>query len=412
MSIERYQKHLSDHLIFIERSAIEFDRGDASEALRIATSLRVIFHQTGKSTALLEHLNAWDIMLSSANKIDVKGLKKEVPVAPQFLIEWPSSYPNEDQNIDKYVTVREWWSEDPVTAILGEWKTRKDIVNWVANKDGGAHVQAILPRDYELSMNGPILTGPDLNGEILQNQIQTPLLKLRQFAHEVLNSPDLFKLANKAFVATVDRALSLFNTAFTLLNFGKNQEALDGFSKALELKPDYAIAWHFKGIALIKLCRYEEALGPFEKALAIKPDNASTWQYKGMALLKLGRHEEAVDASGKSLAIKHDNVSVWMDKCFALISLRRYEEALVSSDKAISIKSEFADAWINKATALFSLGRCGEALDALDKAIDINPYNAIAWKNKCAMLGILRRNKEVKKSAAKFRNLKNQGKRS
>ncbi len=146
MSIERYQKLLSDHLSFIEKSANEFDRGDTSEVLRIATSLRVIFHQTAKSVALLEHLNAWDIMLLTAYT-DLKGLKEDVPAAPilQFDNPFTCLYMNEDQSNDEYVTVKEWWNEDPVTAGLGEWITRKDIVMWVANKDGGAHVDEILP---------------------------------------------------------------------------------------------------------------------------------------------------------------------------------------------------------------------------------------------------------------------------
>jgi len=47
------QEHLNEQLEFIERSAISFDNGFEGEIKRLAVSVRVLIHDTAKSTSLL-----------------------------------------------------------------------------------------------------------------------------------------------------------------------------------------------------------------------------------------------------------------------------------------------------------------------------------------------------------------------
>src|SRR5215813_13675886 len=55
-SKQRLLHKLAEQVQFLERSCEIYDKGEESEAIRIATSLRVIFHHTQKSTSLVEHL--------------------------------------------------------------------------------------------------------------------------------------------------------------------------------------------------------------------------------------------------------------------------------------------------------------------------------------------------------------------
>jgi hypothetical protein len=54
---------------FIGRSAADFDQGHREEAIRIATALRVIFHQTGRSTSLLQDLNGTTVKFEATLRI-------------------------------------------------------------------------------------------------------------------------------------------------------------------------------------------------------------------------------------------------------------------------------------------------------------------------------------------------------
>ena len=56
-----FKAHLAKQLRFLERSCKSYDAGFTDEAVRIATVIRVIIHQTGTSTPLLKHLGATTI---------------------------------------------------------------------------------------------------------------------------------------------------------------------------------------------------------------------------------------------------------------------------------------------------------------------------------------------------------------
>ena len=62
-----FTAQLQRQLGFMENSARAYDAGHRDEAIRLATSLRVLFHQTPKSTSLLWHLGAESIMMLSTS---------------------------------------------------------------------------------------------------------------------------------------------------------------------------------------------------------------------------------------------------------------------------------------------------------------------------------------------------------
>ena len=64
----RLIRKLREHIRFIQRSCQAYDQGDESEALRIATSLRVIFHTTAMSVSIVSHLGFENKQMLSSSK--------------------------------------------------------------------------------------------------------------------------------------------------------------------------------------------------------------------------------------------------------------------------------------------------------------------------------------------------------
>ena len=60
-----FKAHLFRQLGFLWRSCQAYDEGHIDEAVRIATVIRVLIHDTQASTSLLKHLDAENILLSS-----------------------------------------------------------------------------------------------------------------------------------------------------------------------------------------------------------------------------------------------------------------------------------------------------------------------------------------------------------
>jgi len=89
----------------------------------------------------------------------------------------------------------EWWNQ-VVLVIDRQPITRRSLVLAAADKDGGAHVDAALTKEYEaLIVNfGEIVTTYADGTEARFAVDNAHFMALRQIAYEILNSPDLAAL--------------------------------------------------------------------------------------------------------------------------------------------------------------------------------------------------------------------------
>ena len=85
-------------------------------------------------------------------------------------------------------------------------------------------------------------------------------------------------------VYATDEAERLFEEGLKYYQLAKNEEAIDSFDKAIKNKPEYTIAWTYKGLALHKLKKYEEAIDCFDKAIKLEPEFTLALVGKGIVL--------------------------------------------------------------------------------------------------------------------------------
>lgn len=193
-------------LRFIEASASEFDAGNRDEAIRIATCLRVLCHQTLKSTSLLRHLNAEGISVCStsagtpvstglglnvANNLITNPFTGDMRAAP-----WLSDAPQKN-----LVPFSIWWQGEVVIFNSGIEITRKALCLWAANQDGGAHVDDSPHADYQFVQRGLDFTFTithEGGHQLIAKPAEVHLAALRQFGWEVLSSPDVLRLAGRS----------------------------------------------------------------------------------------------------------------------------------------------------------------------------------------------------------------------
>jgi len=80
---------------------------------------------------------------------------------------------------------------------------------------------------------------------------------------------------------------------------GKYDEAIKVYIKAIELDPNFGMAWGNTGIILVIQGRYNEAIAAFDKDIELDPEvpDGEIHFYRGIALEKVGRMTEANNAS-------------------------------------------------------------------------------------------------------------------
>jgi tetratricopeptide (TPR) repeat protein len=157
------------------------------------------------------------------------------------------------------------------------------------------------------------------------------------------------------------------------IEHGRYDDAVTAYNKAIQIYPDFAIAWYNRGNALKQLGRWDDALASYDRANKINSTFYESWYNRGTLLLTLERYEEALSSFEQAFKINHQLSEAYSNHGFVLFKLGRYEEAIASYDKALTINPRIAESWNNRGNALVLLGRYGEAIESYDNAININP---------------------------------------
>ena len=220
MSNVDYAQQLDEQLHHLETSTGNYDAGTVDDAIRIATSLRLIFHQTGQIPSLLAQLQArLTKVMTSVEKppypqdwyfpmADIEGRfhYKEIvvgasPLQQSMNVNEPTRYrPMLDRKkLLRQIQATEWWGHEPVFIGQGKKTTRKDIALWACRKNGDGDnnddetTSADKPyraQSARTAINRDLI-GPDMKVK------DAYCAALWQMAHEVLKSPDLIMIARK-----------------------------------------------------------------------------------------------------------------------------------------------------------------------------------------------------------------------
>jgi tetratricopeptide (TPR) repeat protein len=235
-------------------------------------------------------------------------------------------------------------------------------------------------------------------------------------------------------ISTCEQAINLAPDAYlwnekgnALLALNRQEEALESYQKAIEIKSDYSAPWYHQGIVLKEMGKVDQALNNFDQAIdgdgdfgkvtiadawgqkctifaeerryhqeaftacdqrvQLVSDDYFAWKERGNALLELDREQEALESYQKATEIKSDYSVAWYNTAVVLQEQERLEEALNALDKAIQGDGDFgrltvADAWNRRGVILYGLDRLEESLESFEKALEIDPSFDLARKNR------------------------------
>lgn len=111
-------------------------------------------------------------------------------------------------------------------------------------------------------------------------------------------------------MSTADELKALGNKAIAAKNF---DEAIEHFTKAIELTPDNHILYSNRSAAYASKKDWDHALGDAEKTTELKPDWPKGWSRKGAALFGKGDLVGASDAYEAGLKLDPNNAGMKND---------------------------------------------------------------------------------------------------
>ncbi|MBU8899840.1 tetratricopeptide repeat protein [Corallococcus sp. M34] len=203
------------------------------------------------------------------------------------------------------------------------------------------------------------------------------------------------------------RSVLLYNVAQVYAAVGRLDEAIDMYSAAMRMDPNYSEYYNERGGLYLQAGRYEESERDLLRAIELSPPYLEVWTNLGQCYRHMGRPQDAAQAftralefnprvaqalSGRGhayealgqveLALKDYEVSLGLNPAQPLVhasrAVLRYEagqlEAAVEDlNQAITLAPKMADLYQNRAVALRDLGRADEAARDWRMYLELSP---------------------------------------
>jgi hypothetical protein len=182
--------HVREHVDFLRTSGRAFDLGSRAEAKRVATSVRVLVHDTGRSRSALRQLGLKSTMTFWCSASPISGYGGQHPLVALYRSATGSAFaPLLDEPVrHRRVPFDEWWGAPVLVDQERRSYSRRALVLWMANQDGGAHVDPALDPVYASITRSNALGWCARVGHTLGPLRGAPEATVRQIGHELVRS--------------------------------------------------------------------------------------------------------------------------------------------------------------------------------------------------------------------------------
>jgi hypothetical protein len=194
-------RHLNEQMQFLANSSDLFDGGQTAEAKRLATTVRILVHDTSRAQSLLGQLDLKntlgfiDTSLEPEPRQPVRlsdgryrvSRRKDAGLAQIRMsaneVAFTPALGNRPRR--RLAPFEAWWTDPVLQDGQGRGFARKDLVLGLAHLDGGAHVDPELPAAYAaVSRSNSLGWEVHRGGELLS--LENPVLaNVRQIAYEL-----------------------------------------------------------------------------------------------------------------------------------------------------------------------------------------------------------------------------------
>ena len=199
------------------------------------------------------------------------------------------------------------------------------------------------------------------------------------------------KTASLSFYFFISSAIAFAQSAKDYTQKGKElyekheyMEALLNFNKAIEVDPNYAIAYYMRGNIKEAFEDHHGAMKDYNTSLEKNNKFADAYFVRGNVKMKLQDYYGAIDDYGAAISLNENYIDAYFNRGKAKQFLQAYEDAINDCTKIIQINPRNIDAFYMRGILRIDFGDLKNGCLDLSKAGelgDLKAYEAI--KDKC-----------------------------
>jgi len=173
-------------------------------------------------------------------------------------------------------------------------------------------------------------------------------------------------------------------------NKGELNKAIDEFTAAVKLDPEYYVTYNARGSVYFIKGMDDKALADFNQSIRCNPSYPKAYLNRAGIYGIKGMVSEALADFNKALDLNPRYPEGFYNRGIFYSRNGEYENAVRDFSKAITLYSKYSSAYHSRAIAYGYLHKYHEALADLNTVIELNPGNILVYYDKglvCEKLG-------------------------
>ncbi len=187
------------------------------------------------------------------------------------------------------------------------------------------------------------------------------------------------------------RSVLLYNIAQVYAATGSVPEAVEYYSAAIEMDPNYSEYYNDRGNILLQAGRLEEARADYLRAIELSPPYFEVFANLGQCCRRMGAMEEAVEAYSRAIDINPEHLLALLGRAKAHEELGHTEEAIADYTATLAKDPTQWEAVASCGVLRYEAGDLERSLADFDRAIELEPGQPDLYHNRATVLADLGR---------------------
>ncbi|NQU03407.1 MAG: tetratricopeptide repeat protein [Syntrophaceae bacterium] len=152
------------------------------------------------------------------------------------------------------------------------------------------------------------------------------------------------KDSEKNYAALTNRvtALDHLRNAESAMISGRITEAIDIYSKIMDIEPTMAEAYRGKAVAYTRIGQAQEGLALIEKAIEIAPDDARSYGARSFIMGSMGNFDQALKSVSRAIKIEPKNPKFYFGRANINMKLRKPQDAIKDFKRSCKLGNQNA----------------------------------------------------------------------
>jgi hypothetical protein len=163
------------------------------------------------------------------------------------------------------------------------------------------------------------------------------------------------------------------------------QEAIVNYDRAIDLKPDYSLAYYRRGLSKEQLGDRAGANIDYSRAIDLKPSFTDAYLSRGLNQGILGNWQKAIDDYNLGIALRPTDPFAHSIRGLYKSLVGDLNGSISDYDRSIALQPRYADTYRSRAAVKEKLNDPQGAISDYDRAISLKPDFAIAYDRRATL---------------------------